>query len=168
VSVLRHALQKHGAAQAPPSWIANSSAARTPSPGTGTLSVELLSKAATFDPDVARFTTWLHRIAINLAIDRSRRPRSDPIENAEHIAMDEPNALTNLITKEEENAIAECILQLPERQRTALALFHFEGLSGRDAAAAMEMSEKAFESLLIRARATLKQHAVRARTRARR
>jgi DNA-directed RNA polymerase specialized sigma24 family protein len=57
-----------------------------------------------------------------------------------------------LIRKNEEKAIAQCITQLPERQRAALALFHFEGLSGRDAAA-MEMTEKGFESLLTRFRA---------------
>ena len=33
------------------------------------------SQAASFDPSLARFTTWLHRIVVNLAIDRTRRPR---------------------------------------------------------------------------------------------
>jgi RNA polymerase sigma-70 factor (ECF subfamily) len=69
----------------------------------------------------------------------------------------EPGALAGLIAKEELDAVTACISQLPERQRAAIALFHFEGLSGREAAAVMEVSEKAFESLLIRARATLKQ-----------
>jgi RNA polymerase sigma-70 factor (ECF subfamily) len=105
--------------------------------------------ASSFDPTVARFTTWLYRIVVNLAIDRARRPRAEPIENAEHIATDEPSALANIIAKEDASTITECISQLPDRQRAALALFHFEGLSGRDAAEAMEMTEKAFESLLV-------------------
>lgn len=113
--------------------------------------------AASFDPAVAAFTTWLYRIVLNLAIDRSRRPHGDPIEKAEQVAMDEPGALAGLIAKEEHDAIAASIAQLPERQRAAIALFHFEDLSGREAAAAMEMTEKAFESLLTRARATLRQ-----------
>lgn len=117
--------------------------------------------AASFDPAVAKFTTWLHRIALNLAIDRSRRPRGNPIEDAEHAAIDEPGALGHLIEKENENAVAQCILQLSGRQRAALTLFYFEGLSGRDAAAAMAMSEKAFESLLARARAALRECIVR-------
>jgi RNA polymerase sigma-70 factor, ECF subfamily len=119
--------------------------------------VRVWKGAASFDPAVAAFTTWLYRIVLNLAIDRSRRPRGDPIENAEHVAMDEPGALAGLIAKEEHDAMAACIAQLPERQRAAIALFHFEDLSGREAAAAMEMTEKAFESLLTRARATLRQ-----------
>jgi RNA polymerase sigma-70 factor (ECF subfamily) len=127
--------------------------------------VRVWKGGASFDPTVARFTTWLYRIVVNLAIDRSRRPRGDPIEKAEHVATDEPGALANLIANEEQNAIAECISQLPDHQRAAIALFHFEGLSGREAAAAMEMTEKAFESLLMRARATLKQRVLGAQTR---
>jgi RNA polymerase sigma-70 factor (ECF subfamily) len=124
--------------------------------------------ASSFDPGVARFTTWLYRIVVNLAIDRARRPRGEPIENAEQIATDEPGALANIIAKEDASTVTECISQLPNRQRAALALFHFEGLSGREAAAAMEMTEKAFESLLVRARATLKQRVFAAQTRSRR
>jgi RNA polymerase sigma-70 factor (ECF subfamily) len=45
---------------------------------------------------------------------------------------------------------------LPERQRVAIVLFHMEGLSGRDAAQSMNVTEKAFESLLVRARSALK------------
>jgi RNA polymerase sigma-70 factor (ECF subfamily) len=127
--------------------------------------VRVWKGATSFDPTVARFTTWLHRIVVNLAIDRSRRPRGDPIEDAEYVAADEPGALARLIGKEEQEAIAECISQLPARQRVAIALFHFEGLSGRKAAAAMEMTEKAFESLLIRARATLKDRVLAAHSR---
>jgi RNA polymerase sigma-70 factor (ECF subfamily) len=125
-------------------------------------------RASSFDPTVAQFTTWLYRIVVNLAIDRARRPRSDPIEAAEHVATEEPNALSRLIASEEQNTIAEYIAQLPERQRVALALFHFEGLSGRDAAQALEMTDKAFESLLVRARATLKQRLLREQARSRR
>jgi RNA polymerase sigma-70 factor, ECF subfamily len=130
--------------------------------------VRVWKGASSFDPAVARFTTWLYRIVVNLAIDRCRRPRGDPIEAAVDIAADEPGALAGLIAKEEQDAIAEGISQLPERQRAAIALFHFEWLSGREAAAAMEMSEKAFESLLTRARATLKQRVLEAQSRSRR
>jgi RNA polymerase sigma-70 factor (ECF subfamily) len=127
--------------------------------------VRVWSRATSFDPTVARFTTWLYRIAINLAIDRARHPANVPIEVAERIATDEPNALADLIAREDRAAIAKYISQLPDRQRVALALFHFEGLSGRDAAEAMQMTEKAFESLLIRARASLKQRVLGAQSR---
>ena len=130
--------------------------------------VRVWKGASSFDPAIARFTTWLYRIVVNLAIDRSRRPSGDPVEAAADIAADEPGALAGLIAKEEQAAITEGISRLPERQRAAIALFHFEGLSGREAAAAMEVSEKAFESLLVRARATLKQRVLEMQTRSRR
>lgn len=123
---------------------------------------------ASFDPTIARFTTWFYRIVVNLAIDRSRQPRGDPIESADEIAADEPGPLARLIAREEECAAAQCIAQLPARQRTAIALFHFEGLSMRDAAETMGVSDKAFESLLVRARATLKQRVMDAQVRSRR
>jgi RNA polymerase sigma-70 factor, ECF subfamily len=119
--------------------------------------VRVWNRASSFDPGIARFTTWLYRIVVNLAIDRARRPRAEPIECVESVATDQPDALAEIIHSEEQNALDGSMSELPERQRAAIALFHFEGLSGREAAEAMDMTEKAFESLLIRARATLKQ-----------
>jgi RNA polymerase sigma-70 factor, ECF subfamily len=114
-------------------------------------------QAGSFDPAIARFTTWLHRIVVNLAIDRTRRPRAEPIELAAHIPSDEPGALVALVAAEERDMVRDALAGLPERQRAAIALFHLEGLSGREAATVMSLSEKAFESLLTRARATLRQ-----------
>ena len=68
-----------------------------------------------------------------------------------------PKALTAMIEDEERQAVAEAMSALPERQRIALILFHMEGLSMSRAAQAMNVSEKAFESLLIRGRSALKQ-----------
>ena len=113
------------------------------------------NQASSFDPGLARFTTWLHRIVLNLAIDRMRRPGSEPIEQADDVASDAPSALAHIIAEQE--IVSKALLEIPERQRAAIALFHFEGLSGREAAIAMDLSEKAFESLLIRARTALKQ-----------
>ena len=124
--------------------------------------VRVWQRASSFDPTIARFTTWLYRIVVNLAIDRARRPHGEPIETAQHITTDEPSALANMIAKEDVSMVTACISRLPDRQRAALALFHFEGLSGREAAEAMKMTEKAFESLLVRARATLKQRVLAA------
>ncbi len=119
------------------------------------------NQASSFDPGLARFTTWLHRIVLNLAIDRMRRPGSEPIEQADDVASDAPSALAHLIAEQEQEIVRRALFEIPDRQRAAIALFHFEGLSGREAATAMELSEKAFESLLIRARTALKQRVLR-------
>lgn len=110
-----------------------------------------------FDPMRGRFATWLNRIVVNLAIDRLRKPRGEAIELAEEVQSGEPDALAEMISDEERRAVAAALATLPERQRIAIALFHFEGLSGRDGAAAMDLGEKAFESLLIRARVSLRE-----------
>ncbi len=63
-----------------------------------------------------------------------------------------------MIEDEERGMIAAALATLPERQRAAVVLFHMEGLSGRDAAQAMNVSEKALKSLLVRARSSLRQY----------
>ena len=113
--------------------------------------------AARFDPGRARFKTWFYRIVVNLAIDRKRRPVPAPIEAAADQASGAPDALAAVIEAERRRNIETALASLPEKQRAAIALFHFEGLSAREAAAAMSMSGKAFESLLTRARRALKQ-----------
>lgn len=120
------------------------------------------SRAQSFDPGAGRFTTWLYRIVLNLAIDRRRRPRHAEIDEAFEVPSSQPEPVVHLIAEEQNRAVADGMAALPERQRAAIALFHMQGLSGREAAQAMNVSEKAFESLLTRARAALKQHTEKA------
>jgi RNA polymerase sigma-70 factor (ECF subfamily) len=114
------------------------------------------SRAGSFDSRVAKFTTWLYRIVFNLALDRARRLRPTPIEDLEELSSDAPATLETMIADEEWSALEQAMALLSTRQRGAIALFHMEGLSGADAARAMDLNIKAFESLLLRARATLK------------
>jgi len=118
--------------------------------------IRVWRNATAFDPGVARFTTWMHRIVVNLAIDRRRRPGSHG-EVPEELPDGKEGALDGLLVAERRTAVQDALAGLPERQRAAIALFHFEGLSGRDSALAMNLSESAFESLLTRARSALKQ-----------
>ena len=67
-----------------------------------------------------------------------------------------PEPEERLIRVEDVKALRAAIDTLPERQRTAIALGHFQGLSQAEAAAVMEVSEAAYESLLARARRRLR------------
>jgi RNA polymerase sigma-70 factor, ECF subfamily len=122
--------------------------------------VRVWRNASAFDPARARFSTWFHRIIINLSIDRARRPASEPLDEHLEVPAGEASALSVLLAEEEARAIDRAMNMaldsLSERQRAAIALFHFEGLSGRDCSEAMGLSDKAFESLLHRARCALK------------
>jgi RNA polymerase sigma-70 factor (ECF subfamily) len=109
----------------------------------------------------ARVTTWLHRIAHNLAIDRLRaRRRLEPLADSEHMP-DSARQPALLDEKRRVLALNAALAELPERQATALVLVHLHGLSGAEAAEVMGVGVEALESLLARGRRALKGELVR-------
>lgn len=106
----------------------------------------------------AKFTTWFYRIVVNAAIDkvRARKPHDD-IEAAPALADERPNAFHKLRQKERQLQIEDTLNTLPERQKSALNLSYYEELSNKEAADVMGLGLKAFESLLGRARASMRQ-----------
>lgn len=112
--------------------------------------------AERWTPD-ARIGTWLHRVCYNRAIDRLRRRRSFVDDSAlEGLADESEQADAALVRGETTLSVREAIERLPARQRTAVLLFHIQGLAQRDAADVMDVSEAAFESMLSRARRQLR------------
>jgi RNA polymerase sigma-70 factor (ECF subfamily) len=117
--------------------------------------LRIWKEAARWQSGRVKFSTWLYRIARNLAIDQHRRRREINVDALpERIASEEPVADLELETRR--RRVREAVAVLPERQRTALLLCHFQGLSNPDAAQILEVSTEALESLLARARRTLK------------
>ncbi|MDE0008103.1 MAG: sigma-70 family RNA polymerase sigma factor [Gammaproteobacteria bacterium] len=113
------------------------------------------SRADTWRPGRVKFTTWAYRIARNLCIDawRSRRgSAADPETDVEELAADAPSDDAGRTRRALEAALAA----LPERQRTALVLCHHQGWSNREAAQMLDVSVDALESLLSRARRSLR------------
>jgi RNA polymerase sigma-70 factor (ECF subfamily) len=106
--------------------------------------------------DGARFATWLYRVVVNLSIDRARRPATTAIDEAAEVADPAPSADQTVARAETSRRVSDAIARLPERQRAALALCHYEGMSNIDAAAALDISVGALESLLVRARRALR------------
>jgi RNA polymerase sigma-70 factor (ECF subfamily) len=100
---------------------------------------------------------WLMRVAANAVIDGKRRPRPGALEEAPEVA--DPQAMPDapLDRAQAARLVDSRIAALPERQRLALSLVYFEGLSNIEAAAVMEVSVDALESLLARARRSLKE-----------
>ena len=104
----------------------------------------------------AKFSTWACTVALNLCRDRLRKKKP--------VLMDElPERVDTALRPEEALAsqqglegIAEKIAALPERQREALTLCALEGMSNIEAAAAMDVGVRALESLLARARRSLR------------
>jgi RNA polymerase sigma-70 factor (ECF subfamily) len=118
--------------------------------------LRLHERAAEWRPE-ARIGTWLHRVCYNNCIDRlrRRRPQADPALLA-GIEDERPLAEAGMVAAEAAAGVRAAIAALPERQRSALLLFHFQDLTQREAAEIMAVSEDAFESLLSRARRQLR------------
>jgi RNA polymerase sigma-70 factor (ECF subfamily) len=122
--------------------------------------------AADWQPGRARFDTWLHRVVLNLCRDRMRKRRDLSSDAVPETADPAPDAEARLIESERGRAVASAIARLPERQREAILLVHYQDLSGTAAAAALEISVEALESLLARGRRTLRAHFAVAKERA--
>lgn len=100
----------------------------------------------------ASVATWLYRVASNLCLDRLRRRRDRPLEAAGEPEDPALPAEGLLQDQARSAALREAMAALPERQRLATVLRHFDGLSNPEIAAVLETSVEAVESLLARAR----------------
>lgn len=126
--------------------------------------LKLWTSAEKYNGEKAKLTTWLHRIAHNLCIDYLRKhgrvqTREDFEEEAgevEHNGEDENAEKIKLLNK--------AIAGLPENQRSALTLCHYQGFSNKEAAAIMNTSVKALESAIARAKRSLRNQLIEART----
>jgi len=104
----------------------------------------------------AQFATWFRRVLVNLCIDRRRRPVNEGLDQMPEIEDERPSAADVMASKQTAKRVADAVAELPERQRAALALCHFEGVSNIEAASMLGLSVGAVESLLVRARRALK------------
>ena len=118
--------------------------------------VRLWTHAARWHPGGARLTTWLHRVALNLCHDRWARVRERPMEAAANLPDPRPSPAMMLHERDIARHVSAALEGLPERQRAAIALCHYQGLGNIEAAGVMEISVEALESLLARGRRGLR------------
>jgi RNA polymerase sigma factor (sigma-70 family) len=104
----------------------------------------------------AGIAPWLKKVTVNQCLDRLRRKRFASDEEVPERADDTPLADRQIEAVETGQAVKDCIEALPDRQRAAVILTYYEEAPNQGAAETMEMQLKAFESLLFRARASLK------------
>ena len=115
-------------------------------------------KAAPRYKPTAKFSTWLYRITFNLCIDHQRRnaKTSIPVDpsHLETTPVEYPDGMEK---QELTRIVRNAVLQLPERQRHALILYRYQGLSHDEITDVMDTSKSAVESLLVRAYANLRE-----------
>ena len=110
-----------------------------------------------YQPGKALFATWLYRVTVNRALDVARKAKPLPLD--ENYDQEDPalSVIEQQAQKQRAQALAQAVALLPERQRAAIALSYQTELSDVDAAAALDITVKAYESLLVRARRTLRE-----------
>lgn len=99
---------------------------------------------------------WLRRVVSNLCIDKMRSSRRLTVTDDVPERAEPADQLTQVEAQDASERVDTAIKALPDRQRTALTLFHYEGLSQIEVGRIMGVSDEAVESLLARARRSLK------------
>lgn len=112
-------------------------------------------RANSYSPH-AKVKSWLFRIAHNLAVDVLRRRRDHRGGEATESQPASGQPSQRLEQKRRAEAVRTALLELPERQRAAVILAHYEGLSNREVAHILKVRVRAAESLLARGRRQLK------------
>lgn len=118
----------------------------------------------------AKFTTWLYRIATNLALNHIRDTKHERPENS--VALDESDEESGLafelpdpsltaeqimLRRERMQAIRKHVESLPERQRMAVIMHKYQSMDYREISKVLKLSESATKSLLFRAYETLRE-----------
>lgn len=105
----------------------------------------------------SRFSTWFYRVVHNLAIDQLRAQRQ-VMEPLDESLPDTRPAVADEVERTQRDArVRAALARLPERQRSAIILSHYEDCTQAEAAQILGISEGALESLLSRARLALRQ-----------
>ena len=112
--------------------------------------------AARWRSGTARFDTWLHRVTLNLCYDRLRRRREQPTADPPELPDPGPAPDRGLMAADVGRRVQAALAALPERQREAIVLCHYQELGNIEAAGLMAVSVEALESLLSRGRRALR------------
>ena len=123
--------------------------------------LKLWINAEKWQPEKAKLSTWLHRINHNLCIDYLRKHRNiQTQENVEEENEKRTDWRDSHADGEEERLqelrLKTAVNSLPENQRSALMLCHYSGFSNKEAAVIMNISVKALESAIARAKRSLR------------
>jgi RNA polymerase sigma-70 factor (ECF subfamily) len=120
--------------------------------------LKLWENPASWQPDrSSKFTTWFYRVVVNLCFDHRKKKGTVALNEDLPLIDDREPVDETMMRAQEQRILEKHIAVLPERQRTALNLCFDEGLSNQEAAEIMGVNLKALQSLIMRAKTTLKE-----------
>lgn len=117
---------------------------------------KLWQNADKFNPEAGKFTTWFYRVVSNKCFDEKRKKKLVALPENFDLIDESKSAIDVLGDQDRRKTIDAALFGLPVRQRLAITLCYFEELSNKEAAEIMDVNIKALESLLTRARTTLR------------
>jgi RNA polymerase sigma-70 factor (ECF subfamily) len=118
--------------------------------------LKILAGSSRYRP-TARFRTYLYNVIWHLCVDSYRRKRPLALDALPPLEQSAEGPAEAVLRSERSEALHRAVDQLPPRQRMALVLKHFEGLSYEDIAEVMDCSPSAVDALLSRARNALRE-----------
>jgi len=122
--------------------------------------LRLWTNAQKWNAQKSKLTTWLHRITHNLCVDHLRKHgRVQTQDTFDEEAADSATESGGSFDESNEQLqeMRAAMNALPESQRSALSLCHYQGFSNKEAAAIMDISVKALESAIARAKRSLRE-----------
>ena len=117
----------------------------------------LWTHAGSWQPGLGRLSTWLHRVALNLCLDHLARKRPEPLDDVPEPIDSRKDAATLMQERDVQDHVAAALRSLPDSQQAAVVLCHYQGFRNAEAAEVLGVSVEAVESLLARARRTLRE-----------
>ena len=113
-------------------------------------------QAPRWKPGLAKFDTWLYRVTLNLCYDRLRRRREVVSDQFPEQIYEGPAPDRGIEAQDVGRRVALAMGELPDRQREALILCHYQELTNIEAADLMGVTIEALESLLARGRRSMR------------
>lgn len=118
--------------------------------------LRLWRNAASLELGEGGVRPWLRRVVSNLSIDRVRARKNTVVTDEVPEEVEPAGQVRQMVEHDLEVRVDAALKALPDRQRLALTLFHYEGMSQIEVGDVMGISDEAVESLLARARRALK------------
>jgi RNA polymerase sigma-70 factor (ECF subfamily) len=116
--------------------------------------LKILDASPRYRP-IATFRTYLYRVVTNLCLDRVDKKRPLYLESLPDRASSDPSPADACASLELQEAVRAALEVISPRQKAVVVLRHFEGLSVGEIASIMDITPKAVERLLARARSAL-------------